>query len=97
MEMQEECRGIKEYEDLYEITNTGKIITLRQQRPLTRCGDEYGFHIVKLNKNGISTNHNVFDLWKQAFPELKHSEFKGALKIKYGTGCKMTTGSGIHF
>ncbi|MGG6446540.1 NUMOD4 domain-containing protein [Pseudobacillus badius] len=90
-------KGIKGYEDLYEITKTGRIISLRQQRPMTRCGDEYGFHIVKLTKEGSSTNHNVFNLWQQAFPELNHSEFRGALKIKYGKACKLITGSDIHF
>jgi hypothetical protein len=90
-------REILGYEYLYEITSTGRIITLREQRPLARCGDEYGFHIVKLNNNGVSTNHNVFKLWKQAFPELIDSEFKGALKVKYGTGCKLTKRNGIHF
>lgn len=95
--MQEERRGITGYEDLYEITSTGRIITLKGQRPLARCDDEYGFHIVKLNNNGVSRNHNVFELWKQAFPELIDSEFKGALKVKYGTGCKHTKRSGIHF
>ena len=87
--MQEERRFIKGYEDLYEITSTGRIITLREQRPLTRCNDEYGFHIVKLSINGVSTNHNVFEIWQQAFPELKDINFKGAVKVKYGTGCKL--------
>jgi hypothetical protein len=92
--MLEESRGIKGYEDLYEITRTGRVISRRQQRPMTRCGDEYGFHIVKLTKAGISINHNVFDLWKQSFPELSRSEFKGALK---GKACKLITGSDINF
>jgi hypothetical protein len=95
--MLEESKRVKGYEDFYEITRSGRIISLRQQRPLTRCGDEYGFHIVKLTKAGSSKNHNVFDLWKQAFPELCHSEFKGALKIKYGKACKLITGSNINF
>ncbi|PAD25231.1 hypothetical protein CHH62_13155 [Niallia circulans] len=91
--MLEDSRDIEGYKDLYKITKTGRIISLRQQRPMSRCSDEYGFHIVKLTKAGSSINHKVFDLWKQAFPELSHSEFKGALKIKYGKACKLITES----
>jgi hypothetical protein len=95
--MQEESRSIKGYEGLYEITSSGKIYTIREQRTLKRCNDEYGFHIVRLNKNGESINHKVYGLWKQAFPELNDSEFKGSLKIKYGTACKLLSKPGVHF
>ncbi|MFJ7668333.1 3-ketosteroid-delta-1-dehydrogenase [Lysinibacillus sp. NPDC097195] len=93
----EESRAITGYEELYHITASGRIITVRENRPLTRCNDEYGFHIVRLTKDGTASNHNVFELWKQTFPELEETKFKGALKAKYGTGCKLIDKPGIHF
>lgn len=96
--MQERRKSITGYEGLYEITETGKIITLRAQRPMVRCKDEYGFHVVHLtDKEGNRKLHNVFTLWEKAFPELDKHSFKGALKPKYGTGCKLLDRSGIHF
>jgi len=93
----EESRAIAGFEELYQITESGRIITVRENRPLTRCNDEYGFHIVRLTKDGTASNHNVFELWKQTFPELEETNFKGALKAKYGTGCKLIDKPGIHF
>lgn len=81
--MQEERTAITGYENLYEITHSGRIYSLKHKRTLKRCGDEYGFHIVKLSNNGKATNHNVFELWKQHFPKLDESEFKGARTVKY--------------
>ncbi|WP_409366733.1 NUMOD4 domain-containing protein [Lysinibacillus sp. 38-6] len=95
--LDEESRAIAGYEELYQITESGRIITVRENRPLTRCNDEYGFHIVRLTKDGTASNHNVFELWKQTFPELEETNFKGALKAKYGTGCKLIDKPGIHF
>lgn len=97
--MQEKRKMIEEYEDLYEVTETGRIISLREQRPLARCKDEYGFHIVSLtNKEGGKKNHNVFELWQKAFPENQdRKSFKGALKAKYGTGCVLLNRKGVHF
>ncbi|MFJ7407685.1 MULTISPECIES: NUMOD4 domain-containing protein [unclassified Lysinibacillus] len=95
--LEEQSRAIAGYEELYEITESGRIITVRENRALARCNDEYGFHIVRLTKDGTASNHNVFELWKQAFPELEQTNFKGALKAKYGTGCKLIDKPGIHF
>ena len=95
--VEEESRAITDYEGLYEITSSGRIISAREHRAMARCNDEYGFHIVRLSKDGVASNHNVFDLWKKAFPELKETNFKGALKAKYGTGCKLIDKPGIHF
>lgn len=96
-ELHEEKRALSGFEGLYEITESGRIFTVRENRPLARCNDEYGFHIVRLTKDGVASNHNVFELWKQAYPELEQTTFKGALKAKYGTGCKLTNKSGVHF
>ncbi|WP_375199693.1 NUMOD4 domain-containing protein [Lysinibacillus sp. RS11] len=97
VDFDEERRAISGYEGLYDVTASGRIITVRENRPLTRCNDEYGFHIVRLTKDGSASSHNVFELWKQAYPELEQTNFKGALKAKYGTGCKLTDKPGIHF
>lgn len=96
-EINEESRAISGYEGLYEVTASGRIINVRVNRPLARCNDEYGFHIVRLTKEGSASSHNVFELWKQAYPELEQTTFKGALKAKYGTGCKLSDKPGIHF
>ncbi len=93
----EERRAISGYQGLYDVTASGRIITVRENRPLARCNDEYGFHIVRLTKEGTASSHNVFEIWKQAFPELEQTNFKGALKAKYGTGCKLSDKPGIHF
>ncbi|MFJ6210171.1 NUMOD4 domain-containing protein [Lysinibacillus sp. NPDC092081] len=93
----EERRAISGYDGLYDVTASGRIITVRENRPLARCNDEYGFHIVRLTKEGTASSHNVFELWKQAYPELEQTNFKGALKAKYGTGCKLTDKPGVHF
>jgi len=93
----EVSRTITGYDGLYDITQSGRIISVRENRPLARCNDEYGFHIVRLTKEGTATSHNVFELWQQAFPELEQTAFKGALKAKYGTGCKLIDKPGIHF
>jgi hypothetical protein len=81
--MQEERRDIEGYEGLYEITRSGKIFSIKKEKYMSRCGDEYGFHVVTLYKNGKRKNHNVFELWKKAFNDLPKTEFKGALKVKY--------------
>ena len=96
-DINEERRAISGYEGLYDVTASGRIITVHGNRPLARCNDEYGFHIVRLTKEGTASSHNVFELWKQAFPELEQTNFKGALKAKYGTGCKLSDKPGIHF
>lgn len=93
----EESRAIAGYEDLYKMTVSGRIITVRENRPLARCNDEYGFHIARLTKDGKASSHNVFELWKQTFPEVEQTQFKGALKAKYGTGCKLIDKPDIHF
>lgn len=81
--MREERKAVKGYENLYEITRSGSIYSLKRKRTLKRRGDEYGFHVVKLSNNGEANNHNVFELWKQHFPALNESEFKGAKTVKY--------------
>ncbi|MGE6515588.1 3-ketosteroid-delta-1-dehydrogenase [Lysinibacillus sphaericus] len=96
-ELREDKRVVSGFEGLYEITASGRIITVRENRPLARCNDEYGFHIVRLTKDGVASNHNVFELWKQAYPQLEQTNFKGALKAKYGTGCKLSDKPGVHF
>lgn len=40
MDIQEERRAILSYEGIYEVTSTGRIFTLRENRALARCNDE---------------------------------------------------------
>jgi hypothetical protein len=82
--MQKEIfKPIKDYEGLYDISETGKVYSHRSKRTLKRCGDEYGFHIVRLTKDKKAKNHKVFDLWKEAFSEYPVVVFKGAKTVKY--------------
>ncbi|SOC44468.1 NUMOD4 motif-containing protein [Ureibacillus acetophenoni] len=76
-------KPIEGYEGYYEISETGKIYSVKSQRFMARSDDEYGFHIVKLSKNGISKNYNVYKLWKEEFPNLSESMFKGAKERIY--------------
>ncbi|MEK5208095.1 NUMOD4 domain-containing protein [Psychrobacillus sp. FSL H8-0510] len=76
-------KTIEGYEGLYEITESGRIYSIRHKRFMVRCENEYGFHIVKLSKNGKGTNHRVFDLWRKAFEDLTENKFKGAKKRIY--------------
>ncbi|QAS54768.1 NUMOD4 domain-containing protein [Halobacillus litoralis] len=88
--MKEKHIQIEGYEGLYEITNSGRVYSNRSGKYLTRCNDEYGFHVVKLtNNSGDKHNYKVFDLWKKAFPSEQPIEFKGALNVKYGKGCSI--------
>lgn len=80
--MEEARKPIEGYENIDEISSSGKVYSLKRNRALARCGNEYGFHIVKLSKDGKAINHYVFELWKQAFPDLSKS-FKGAKKVIY--------------
>ncbi|MDU1846404.1 MAG: hypothetical protein E6778_12760 [Niallia nealsonii] len=87
--MTEEHRPIEDYEDLYAVTKTGRIINLKNNSAKVYCGDEYGFPKVHLYRNGSREPFNVFELWKKAFPELNRNEFKGAIKRKYGAACSL--------
>ncbi len=81
--MEEQRRPVTGYEGLYEVTESGRIYSVKRKKFMSRCNDEYGFHIVKLSTEGKGKNHKVFDLWKKEFNDAAQSQFKGALKIKY--------------
>lgn len=73
----EEMREVKGYEDKYLITKSGRVISLNEMRPRYGGGGEYGFYTVKLSKDGEGVEVNLFNLWKEHFPELSESYFKG--------------------
>ncbi|RSD27629.1 3-ketosteroid-delta-1-dehydrogenase [Mesobacillus subterraneus] len=75
--MEEERRSIQGYEELYDITRSGKIIIKKNNRARHREGNEYGYANVHLNKNGGRTLYKTFDIWKKAFPDANVSEYKG--------------------
>lgn len=75
-------KPITGYEGLYEVTESGRIYSVKRNKYMSRCNDEYGFHIVKLSKDGKGKNHKVFDLWKKEFNDVGGSLFKGTLKVK---------------
>ncbi|MGM0864509.1 MAG: NUMOD4 domain-containing protein [Bacillota bacterium] len=59
-------KPIRGYEGLYDISETGKVYSHKSKRTLKRCGDEYGFYIVKLYKDGNESSHNVFKLMERS-------------------------------
>lgn len=75
--MEEERRSVSGYEELYDITRSGRVLIKRNNRVRHRNGDEYGFVNVHLNKNGNRTLFKTFDLWRRAFPDADLSEYKG--------------------
>lgn len=75
--MEEERRGIKGYEELYDITRSGRIIIKRNNRVRHREGNEYGYANVHLHKNGKRVLCKTFDLWKEVFGDANVSEYKG--------------------
>ncbi|WJV20755.1 hypothetical protein QU593_10095 [Rossellomorea marisflavi] len=80
--MNELRRIIPGYNGLYEMTESGRIFSLKRHQFLSREGNEYGFHTVKLYGNDKATNHNVYRLWKEIFSgDIESSSFKGA-KLK---------------
>ena len=83
--MTEAKKWIPGYENLYEITVSGRVYSHYKKEFLTRCNDEYGFHIVTLYKKGEKKNHNLFDIWKETYRSigLQEHEFKGARKAIY--------------
>ncbi|NRG48509.1 hypothetical protein HRF87_27900 [Bacillus sp. CRN 9] len=81
--MDENKGPITGYEGHYEITESGRVYSVKKKCIRVRENDEYGFHIVKLSKKGEATNYNLFKLWKKEFPKLPESMFKGAKEAKY--------------
>lgn len=75
--MTEERRSIKGYEGIYDITRSGRIISIRNNRVRHRSGNEYGYANIHLHKNGGRKLCKTFQLWKFAFDEINPSEYKG--------------------
>ncbi|MED0962178.1 3-ketosteroid-delta-1-dehydrogenase [Bacillus cereus] len=75
--MVEEKRSIKNYEEIYEMTRSGKIIAKRNGREKVKKGDPYGYKHVHLCKEGERKLYNTFELWKSTFKDASESEFKG--------------------
>jgi hypothetical protein len=75
--MNEERRSIKGYEEQYDITRSGRIMSKRNNRVRHREGDEYGYVYVHLSKNGVRTLYRTFELWKIAYPDVNIDEYKG--------------------
>lgn len=75
--MEEEYKVIEGYEGIYEITRSGRIISIQTGKVRHRNGDEYGYTNVHLHKNGERELAKTFVLWKRAFPDVSPSEYKG--------------------
>ncbi|WP_138224526.1 NUMOD4 domain-containing protein [Paenibacillus algicola] len=75
--MEEERRSIKGYEGIYDITRSGRIIIVKNNRVRHRSGNEYGYVNVHLRKNGERKLYKTFELWQKSFAEIDPSEYKG--------------------
>ncbi|MGD6961533.1 NUMOD4 domain-containing protein [Fictibacillus phosphorivorans] len=75
--MDEIRRSIKDFEEQYYITESGRIISKKNNKVRLRSGNEYGYANVHLHKNGIRELHKTYNLWRDAFPELSEKVYKG--------------------
>jgi hypothetical protein len=75
--MNEKTRSIKDFEEQYFITESGRIIRKKNNKVRHRSGNEYGYANVHLHKNGIRELHKTYNLWRKAFPELSETVYKG--------------------
>ncbi|RAP74368.1 NUMOD4 domain-containing protein [Paenibacillus montanisoli] len=75
--MNEERRAIEGYEEVYEITRSGRIISKRNNRVRHREGNEYGYEKVHLHHKGDRKLFRTFNLWEKVFPDADKSEYKG--------------------
>ena len=68
----------KGFEDLYYVTQSGRIITKKNGYVRVAEGDPYNFARVHLYKNGERELFKTFELWKEAFGhDFATSEYKG--------------------
>jgi hypothetical protein len=76
--LKEESKGIKGYEEIYDITRSGRIVVKRNNSVRHRNGDEYGYTYVDLHKYGDRKRSKTFDLWKEVWlPVADINEYKG--------------------
>lgn len=76
--MKEEWKNIKNYEGLYQISNTGKVKSLErktkiphairtEQEKILKLGKRNGYYVLTLNKNNKRKAHQVHRLVAEAF------------------------------
>ncbi|PFX87310.1 3-ketosteroid-delta-1-dehydrogenase [Bacillus toyonensis] len=73
----EERRSVKGYEEQYDITRSGRIISKKNNQFRHKKGDEYGYKHVHLHKNGTRKLCKTFDVWRDVFRDADISEYKG--------------------
>ena len=65
--IKEEFKPVIGYEDLYQVTNTGKVYSIKRDMYLTPVTDKYGYYYVNLCKNGEYKSAKIHRLVAQAF------------------------------
>ncbi|WP_379161319.1 NUMOD4 domain-containing protein [Paenibacillus sp. sgz5001063] len=75
--MKEEREDIEGYEGIYEITRSGRIISVKTGKARHRNGDEYGYANFHLHKNGERKLAKTFELRKRAFPNASYADYTG--------------------
>ncbi len=74
-------KDIKGYEGIYQVSNTGKIKSIKRNIILKNIIHHYGYLIVQLNKNGVGKDFSVHRLVAGAFipntdnlPQVNHKD-----------------------
>lgn len=67
--MKEQWKPVVGYEDLYFVSNLGRIYGIKRKRLISICLRKDGYTKVGLYKNGIRTHFGVHRLVAQAFIE----------------------------
>lgn len=52
--MDEQRRPVTGYEGLYEVTESGRIYSVKRKKFMSRCNDEYGFHNAWSFRRGVT-------------------------------------------
>ena len=73
--MQEQWKDVKGYEEYYQVSNTGKIKSIKYEKLLKPKLTKYGYREVGLSKNGESKYFKVHRLVAFAFVENPNTEY----------------------
>lgn len=65
--MEEIWKNIKGYEDIYQVSNLGRVKRVETDRVLQPYRNKGGYLLVYLYKNGKRKNHRIHRLVAQAF------------------------------
>ncbi len=65
--IKEEYKPVLDYEGLYQVTNTGRIYSIKRKKFLTPAKDKYGYLYVNLSKHGVWKAIKIHRIVAEAF------------------------------